>query len=233
MKKPQAHIFTPYQEELDLVRVKFMEMAGLVELQVGDAVKSFEQFDLKLAEAVIEREDFVDRMEVDIEQLCTKIIALRAPTASDLRSMLGTIRSIGELERIGDESSKIAAMMMKLANETLDARVSSEVHYLGKSVMNMLRESIDCYARKNAQAAVEILAQDDEIDSGYASSLRQLVNLMKEDSESISKGIHVLWILRSLERIGDHAKNLCEAVVYIVQAKDIRHGNIAAMAMDG
>jgi len=233
MKKPQAHIFTPYQEELDLVRVKFMEMAGLVELQVGDAVKSFEQFDLKLAEAVIEREDFVDRMEVDIEQLCTKIIALRAPTASDLRSMLGTIRSIGELERIGDESSKIAAMMMKLANETLDARVSSEVHYLGKSVMNMLRESIDCYARKNAQAAVEILAQDDEIDSGYASSLRQLVNLMKEDSESISKSIHVLWILRSLERIGDHAKNLCEAVVYIVQAKDIRHGNIAAMAMDG
>lgn len=232
MKKPQAHIFTPYQEELDLVRVKFMEMAGLVEMQVGDAVKSFEQLDLKLAETVMEREDFVDRMEVDIEQLCTKIIALRAPTASDLRSMLGTIRCIGELERIGDESYKIAAMMIKLAEETLDSNVSAEIHYLSKSVMSMLRESIDCYARKNAQAAVEILAQDDEIDSGYASALHQLINLMKDAPESISKNINLLWILRSLERIGDHAKNLCEAVVYIVQAKDIRHGNIGAMDMD-
>lgn len=232
MSKSESHIYTPYQEELDSARAKFIEMAGMVESQVNDAVKAIDKLDAELAESVISRENQIDKMEVDLEQLCTQIIALRAPTASDLRAMLGTIRCIGELERIGDEAVKVASMTIKLQEESLKEKGYREIRHLSTGVIRMLREAIDAFARMDAKGAIEILAQDEEIDSDYASAIRELITYMMEDPRNISRSINVLWVLRSLERVGDHAKNICEAVVYIVKAKDIRHGNIAALGIE-
>lgn len=230
MNNLDNHIYTPYQEELESVRSKFIEMAGLVEAQLLDSVKAIDALDAELAEAVLVKEALIDKMEVVLEQDCTQIIALRAPTASDLRSVLGTIRCVGELERVGDEAKKIANMTIKLENESEGVKGYKEIRHLSKGVTKMLREAIDSFARMDADGALEILEQDDEIDSDYASAIRELITYMMEDPRSISRSINILWVLRSLERVGDHAKNICEAIVYIVRGKDIRHGNIANLS---
>lgn len=229
MNKLDNHIYTPYQEELESARSKFIEMAGLVETQLRDSVKAIDKLDSELAEAVLVKEALIDKMEVELEQDCTQIIALRAPTAGDLRSVLGTIRCVGELERVGDEAKKIAHMTIKMEEESSKAKGYKEIRHLSKGVTNMLRQSVDCFARMDADSALEILQLDDEVDSDYASAIRELITYMMEDPRSISRSIKVLWVLRSLERVGDHAKNICEAIVYIVRGKDIRHGNIASL----
>lgn len=227
MNKLDNHIYTPYQEELESARSKFIEMAGLVESQLIDSVKCIDTLDSELAEAVLLKEAIIDKMEVELEQDCTQIIALRAPTAVDLRSVLGTIRCVGELERVGDEAKKIANMTIKLEDEGDNIKGYKEIRHLGKGVTAMLREAVDAFARMDADGAMEILERDNEIDSDYASAVRELITYMMEDPRSISRSINILWVLRSLERVGDHAQNICEAIVYIVRGKDIRHGNIA------
>jgi len=228
MNKLDNHIYTPYQEELESVRSKFIEMAGLVETQLLDSVQAIDALDADLAEAVLVKETLIDKMEVELEQDCTQIIALRAPTAVDLRSVLGTMRCVGELERVGDEAKKIAKMTIKLQDES-EMKGYKEVRHLSKGVIKMLREAIDSFARMDAEGALKIADQDDDIDPDYASAIRELITYMMEDPRNISRSINILWVLRSLERVGDHAKNICEAIVYVVRGKDIRHGNIASL----
>ena len=226
MNKLDSHIYTPYQEELESARSKLIEMAGLVETQLLDSIKAIDTLDAELAETVLVKEALIDKMEVELEQDCTQIIALRAPTAGDLRSVLGTIRCVGELERVGDEAKKIAKMTIKLQDES-EMKGYKEVRHLSKGVIKMLREAIDSFARMDAEGALEIAEQDNDIDTDYASAIRELITYMMEDPRNISRSINILWVLRSLERVGDHAKNICEAIVYIARGKDIRHGNIA------
>lgn len=229
INKLDSHTYTPYEEELESARSGFIEMAGLVESQFQNAVKSIDQLDSELADAVIMKEPLIDDMEMQLEHACTQIIALRAPTASDLRSVLATMRCVGELERIGDEAKKIANMTISLAEEKSKTKGYKEVRHLSQGVSRMLKDAVDAFARMNADSAIAIIGQDDEIDADYASAIRELITHMMEDPRNISRSINILWVLRSLERIADHAKNISEAVVYIVRGKDIRHGNMSVL----
>ena len=229
INKLDSHTYTPYEEELESARSRCIEMAGMVENQVQDAIKSIDGLDAELADSVLVKEAHIDRMEMELEQTCTQIIALRAPTASDLRSVLGTMRCVGNLERVGDEAKKIASMTLKLSQDTAPSAGYREVRHLGKGVTSILHEAINAFARMDPERAISILDQDDEIDADYASAIRELITFMMEDPRNISRSINILWVLRSLERIGDHAKNICEAIVYIAHGKDIRHGNISAL----
>lgn len=229
INKLESHTYRLYEEELAEVRSRFMEMAGNVENQLENAVKALDKSDPQIAEAVIAREALVDQMEVELEQSCTQIIALRAPTASDLRSVLGTMRCVRELERIGDESKKIAGITLELLQSDTVTGAHNETRHLSKGAKRMLNDAVDAFARMDPDKALDVLSQDDDLDADYASAIRELITYMMEDPRNITRSINVLWVLRSLERIGDHAKNICEAIVYIVRGKDIRHGNIDSL----
>jgi phosphate transport system protein len=165
----------------------------------------------------------VDEMEVDIDEACILIIARRQPAASDLRFVMMVTKAINDLERIGDESRKIANHAVILSEQDGLSQGYKEVRHLGDSVSGMLANALDAFARFDVDAAMKTLEEDAQVDLDYKSALRELVTYMMEDPRSISRAINILWVVRSLERIGDHAKNLCEQIVYVVKGKDIRH----------
>ncbi len=226
IKKLDSHTFRLYEEELAEVRTNFMTMAGLVETQLEESIQVLTAFDQALAESVIARETTIDSMELELEQACTQIIALRAPTASDLRTVLGTLRGIRELERIADEAKKIAGIAIELSGIDSNRSAAKESRHLSSGARRMVSEALDAFGRLDSEKALTVIASDEDLDEDYASAIRELITYMMEDPRNITRSINVLWVLRSLERIGDHAKNLCEATVYIAEGKDIRHGNI-------
>jgi len=179
--------------------------------------------DSSLAEEVIHDERLVDEMEVDIDEACILIIARRQPAASDLRFVMMVTKAINDLERIGDEARKIANHAVILSEQDGLSQGYKEVRHLGDSVSSMLANALDAFARFDVDAAMSTLEEDAQVDLDYKSALRELVTYMMEDPRSISRAINILWVVRSLERIGDHAKNLCEQIVYVVKGKDIRH----------
>ena len=219
----ENHIMKQFDEELEEIRTRLMEMGGKVEQQVQNAVRAVAEADSSLAEAVIKEEKLVDEMEVDIDEACILIIARRQPAASDLRLVMMVTKAINDLERIGDEAKKIANHAVILSEQDGPSQGYQEVRHLGQSVTRMLAHALDAFARFDVDAAMKTLAEDTQIDLEYKSALRELVTYMMEDPRSISRAINILWVLRSLERIGDHAKNLCEQIVYVVKGKDIRH----------
>ena len=179
--------------------------------------------DSALAEDVIKEEQLVDEMEVDIDEACILIIARRQPAASDLRLVMMVTKAINDLERIGDEAAKIAKHAVILSEQDGTSEGYKEVRHLGQSVTRMLSNALDAFARFDVEAAMKTLEEDAQIDLEYKTALRELVTYMMEDPRSISRVINVLWVIRSLERIGDHTQNLCEQIVYVVKGKDIRH----------
>lgn len=219
----ENHIMKQFDEELEEIRTRLMEMGGKVEQQLQNAVRAVAEADSSLAEAVIKEEKLVDEMEVDIDEACILIIARRQPAASDLRLVMMVTKAINDLERIGDEAKKIANHAVILSEQDGPSQGYQEVRHLGQSVTRMLAHALDAFARFDVDAAMKTLAEDTQIDLEYKSALRELVTYMMEDPRSISRAINILWVLRSLERIGDHAKNLCEQIVYVVKGKDIRH----------
>lgn len=219
----ENHIMKQFDEELEEIRTRLMEMGGKVEQQVQNAVRAVAEADSSLAEAVIKEEKLVDEMEVDIDEACILIIARRQPAASDLRLVMMVTKAINDLERIGDEAKKIANHAVILSEQDGPSQGYQEVRHLGQSVTRMLAHALDAFARFDVDAAMKTLAEDSQIDLEYKTALRELVTYMMEDPRSISRAINILWVLRSLERIGDHAKNLCEQIVYVVKGKDIRH----------
>ena len=222
-KKFENHYMKQFDEELEEIRTRLMEMGGKVEQQLQNAIRAVSEADSKLAEDVIREEQHVDDMELDIDEACILIIARRQPAASDLRLVMMVTKAVNDLERIGDEAKKIANHAIILAGETGTSEGYTEVRHLGQSVLKMLGHALDAFARFYVAAAMMTLEEDKQIDLDYKTALRELVTYMMEDPRSISRVINILWVVRSLERIGDHAKNLCEQIVFVVHGKDIRH----------
>jgi phosphate transport system protein len=217
------HSSSQFNEALESIRNNLMEMGGLVEKQVVDALQALLQADSGLAQKVLETEDKVDKLEMLIAEECTKVLALRQPAASDLRLIIAVTKAVSDLERIGDESAKIARMGQQLAEEGESPRGYVEVRHIGNHVRNMLRDTLDAFARFDAKKALDVAAEDNEVDLEYRSAMRSLVTFMMEDPRAISRVLNIIWSLRALERIGDHARNIGEQVIYLVEGKDVRH----------
>ena len=219
----ENHYMKQFDEELEEIRTRLMEMGGKVEQQLQNAIRAIGEADSQLAEEVIKEEQLVDNMEVDIDEACILIIARRQPAASDLRLVMMVTKAVNDLERIGDEAKKIANHALILAGESGSSKGYTEVRHLGQSVVSMLSNALDAFARFDVDAAMRTIEEDKQIDQEYKTALRELATYMMEDPRSISRVINILWVVRSLERIGDYAKNLCEQIVFVVNGKDIRH----------
>jgi len=217
------HISKQFNDDLESLKSLMLEMGGLVEKQVADALRAVELSDSELAMKVLDNEPKVDAMEMTIDEEATLLIALRQPTAGDLRLVMAVSRGVRDLERIGDEACKIAKMAIKLCEEGSAPRGNLELRHIGQQVQSILNNSLDAFARFDAEAALRVLPEDELVDMDYKSALRELVTYMMEDPRSISRVMNILWTLKAVERIGDHAKNICEQVVYLVQGRDIRH----------
>lgn len=217
------HIAKQFDGELESIRTRLMEMGGRVEQQLDLALTAINDMDSGLAEKVLRDEDKIDQMEIDIDEDCILVIARRQPAASDLRLIMSVTRAVRDLERIGDEAAKIAKHAIELVEQGGAPSGYTEVRHIGKAVSDMLHSSLDAFARFDADAAEETIKTDRQIDQDYRTALRALMTYMMEDSRSIGRVLNVIWVIRALERIGDHSKNLCEQIVYMVKGKDIRH----------
>ncbi|MDR9437927.1 MAG: phosphate signaling complex protein PhoU [Halomonas sp.] len=217
------HISRQFNQELEELKTHLMAMGGLVEKQVQDAVVALLDGDSALAERVVANDRAVNDMQIKIDEECTQVLARRQPTASDLRLVLAVIRAASDLERIGDEASKIARNAIELIEADNGNRGFVEVRMISEHVRRMVRDALTSFARLDTELALKLVHEDEEVDSEYKSAMRSLMTFMMEDARSISSVLSVMWILRALERIGDHANNLAEYVVYLVKGLDIRH----------
>lgn len=217
------HISHLFDEEMEDIRSKVLAMGGLVEQQIELSVKSFMASDHELAEKVIQQDDLVNNMEMEIDHMCTEVIAKRQPTAVDLRILISIIKAITDLERIGDEAGRIAKMAIRLEATDYYHDQFHEINHLVDMVKGTLRGSLDSFARMDVNDVIQITEKDEKVDREYSSIIRQLITQMMEDPRNITRTIDILWTARSLERIGDHACNICEHLVYMVKGEDVRH----------
>lgn len=223
------HISNQFNADLERLRAHFLEMGGLVEEQVADAISAIENADGELAEKVMQNESIVDQREVDLDEECTLILARRQPAASDLRLVLMVTKATRDLERIGDEANKIAKMAIALNDDGISPRGYVELRHIGSGVLRLVNLVLDAFARFDVDAAMMVVRDDKLIDQEYRSALRELITFMMEDPRSISRVMNILWALRALERIGDHARNIAEHVIYLVHGMDVRHLPIPEM----
>jgi len=212
-----------FNAELEAVRSNVMAMGGMVEEQLRRAVEALEKGDSELGEEVVRDDHKVNRLEVSIDEECSRIIARRQPTASDLRLIMAIIKTITDLERIGDEAEKIGYLASRLASQERPVDRYRALRHIGELVGSMLHQSLDAFARLDPGLAMQVMREDKAVDEEYEALSRQAITLMMEDPRSIRRVLDMLWVARALERIGDHAKNICEYVVYMVHGKDIRH----------
>jgi len=217
------HIHSRYNAELEGVRTGVLQMGGLVEQQLQNGVKAIVGGDSRLGEEVSRLDHKVNAMEVAIDEDCSRILATRAPTASDLRLIVAIIKTITDLERIGDETEKLGHAAARLSNSDRTADRYRELKHIGELVTDMVHGALDAFARLDTEAALEVARRDRVIDEEYEAIQRQCITFMMEDPRAIRRTLDVLSLARALERIGDHAKNICEYVVYMVLGKDIRH----------
>lgn len=217
------HISQQFNEELEEIRTLMLEMGGLVEMQVNDAIVALIEGDAKLAELVREKDDAINQMERKIDQECMRILARRQPAASDLRLVISISKIIVDLERIGDEASKIARRAQYLVEEGQAPRGYVECRHIGYHVRKMVQDALDAFARFDSDQAFAVAREDKVVDQEYKTAMREMVTYMMEDPRSITRVLNILWVLRSLERVGDHARNVAEHVIYLVKGTDVRH----------
>ncbi|MEF2160020.1 phosphate signaling complex protein PhoU [Pseudomonas aeruginosa] len=223
------HISQQFNAELEDVRSHLLAMGGLVEKQVNDAVNALIDADSGLAQQVREIDDQINQMERNIDEECVRILARRQPAASDLRLIISISKSVIDLERIGDEASKVARRAIQLCEEGESPRGYVEVRHIGSQVQKMVQEALDVFARFDADLALSVAQYDKTVDREYKTALRELVTYMMEDPRAISRVLNIIWALRSLERIGDHARNIAELVIYLVRGTDVRHIGLTRM----
>jgi phosphate transport system protein len=217
-----------YDEELEAMRSRVLQMGGLVESQVRTALDAFERADLDLAQQAIDADKRVNELEMDVDQMVNYVIARRQPTAGDLRMITGIAKVITDLERIGDESSKIARAVKWLHEKHEQSRLNRipDLKYSGEAAASMLRRTLDAFARMDAVAAASIIKDDLGVDDRFRAVLRQLITFMMEDPRTISAALDCVWVAKAIERIGDHAKNVAEHVIFISQGWDARHQSL-------
>ncbi len=224
------HTYKQYDAELESVRAKVLQMGGLVERQIAQALESLVNADPKLADEVISNDHRVNALEVSIDEDCSHIIARRQPAAGDLRMIMMVVKTITDLERIGDEATKIARVAQKLyESDRMYTPRFGEIKAMVTLVREMLRTSLDAFARLDMTKTVEVARQDEQVDERFRAVMRQLITFMLEDPRTISMSLEVLFVAKAIERIGDHAKNIAEYVVYMVKGKDVRHTSVQEM----
>ena len=226
----QEHTSKQFDQELEAVRARVLQMGGLVEEQIISAVEALSTGNVELANTVMANDHRVNALEVGLDEECSMIIARRQPTASDLRMLLTVIKTITDLERIGDEATKVARMA-KLVYEA-DRIVSprfTEIKHMTTIVLDMLRKALDGFARLEVSNATQIVRLDEAVEEEYRMVLRHLITYMMEDPRTISMFIEIIFAAKAIERMGDHAKNMSEYVVYMVKGKDVRHTSVEEM----
>ncbi|MBC7945663.1 MAG: phosphate signaling complex protein PhoU [Burkholderiales bacterium] len=220
----KEHSSKRYDTQLEALRTRVLQMGGLVEAQIVDAIDALLSGNLDLARKVIATDSEVDALEVSIDEDCGQIIVRRQPAASDLRMVLTVAKAITDLERIGDEAEKIARMALLIYSSGVLFRVGfSDIKIASNLAMEMLRRALDGFLRLDAEQAADVLNKDADLDDQFRSILRQLITYMMEDPRTISVSIETLFVAKALERIGDHAKNVAEHVIYLVKGQDVRH----------
>lgn len=224
------HISNRYDNELESVKNQLTEMGGLVEQQVRDALQALLDVDSSIAENVIENDDQINDMEVAIDEDCALILARRQPAAGDLRLVLTIIKTTTDLERIGDEADKMARQAISLAEEGRAPSGYVEVRHIGRQVIQMVNQALDCFVRQDVDTALLVAQNDKSVDLEYGTAVRAMMTHMIEDPKSISRVMSIMWSLRALERIGDHARNIAEHVIYMVKGDDVRHIGLRKMA---
>jgi len=219
------HSMRKYDEELEAIRSRVLHMGGLVESQVRTALAAFDKGDLELAQQAIDADRRVNDLELELDQMVIHVIARRQPTAGDLRMIIGTAKSIMDIERIGDEATKIARAVKWLHDKSAGTRMTRvpDIQYSGEIAVSMLRRTLDAFARMDVSAAASIIKDDQGVDERFRATLRQLITFMMEDPRTISTSLDVVWAAKAIERIGDHAKNIAEFIIFIAQGVDMRH----------
>ncbi|NOX10057.1 MAG: phosphate signaling complex protein PhoU [Gammaproteobacteria bacterium] len=220
------HISRQFNEELEDIRNKVLIMGGLVEEQIKNSIEALVNADIDLAECVIERDHEVNALEVAIDEESVMILARRQPAASDLRLLIAVIKTITDLERIGDQAGKVSKMAIHLAGMERPKGQFSELRHLGEQVVSMFHKALDAFARMDAEAALAVAHEDEKVDTEYDLIMRQMITYMMEDPRNIKRTLDIMWSARAMERMGDHAKNICEYVIYLVMGKDVRHTSL-------
>ena len=228
-KNSGLHISQQFNSELEEIRSHVLAMGGLVEQQIRNAVQSLVEGDVPLAESVISRDVEVNKAEVNIDEECTHIIARRQPAATDLRLVIAVIKTITDLERIGDQAERVARMGTRLAEVERPKNNYHELQNMGEHVARMVHGALDAFARSDVEMAISVSKQDEQVDQEYDGLMRQCLTFLMEDPRKITQMLDIMWAARAIERIGDHAKNICEYVIYLVKGKDVRHISIEQM----
>ncbi|MDJ0656354.1 MAG: phosphate signaling complex protein PhoU [Xanthomonadales bacterium] len=228
MEKLQ-HISRQYGRQLEAVRRKVLKMGGLVESQLAGAVECMVTGDAERARHIANQDYQINALEVEIDEDCTRILATRQPAASDLRLVMAVIKTITDLERIGDEAERIARMAKFMGGDVFRETTMSEFDHMGQLVRQMLGEVLDAFARTDVDQAVKVVKADEKVDLKYESLIRQLMTYMVEDPRCIPVILNIQWAARSLERIGDRSQNIAEYIIYLVQGKNVRHTSLESV----
>jgi len=224
---PNQHISHKFDEEMEDLRNQVLKMGGFVELQIRRAIDALRKLDMVEAEAVSGNDHYINGLEVTIDEECTRILVRRQPAASDLRMVVAVIKTITDLERIGDEAQRIAKMAINIAgNDGVFHNRYLGLMHLSEHVIKMVHDALDAFARLDPDAAFEVIRDDEKADIEYQSVMRQMLTYMMEDPRTITESLDIMQAARALERIGDHAMNIGEYVIYLVLGKDIRHISI-------
>jgi phosphate transport system protein len=223
------HLSTQFDAELSAISTRVLEMGGLVESQVSRSVYALTQFNGEIAAEVMATESRVNMMEIEIDRDLSSIIARRQPTARDLRLLIAISKTIANLERVGDEAARIARIVQRLVNTGVSTRLRlplNDLAHESELAVAQLRKALDAFARLDIDRAVDVLKHDDLIDQEFEGLLRKLITFMMEDARTISASIDLVFVAKAIERVGDHAKNLAEQIIYIVKGTDVRHNTI-------
>ena len=220
------HSSKQFDAELESVRSRVLQMGGLVEEQIIRAMEALAAGDMAMIDKVIADDHRVNAMEVELDELCSHIIARRQPAAVDLRLLITVIKTITDLERIGDEAEKIGRMAKLIHTAERLHMPRMDLSHVAERALGMLRQSLDAFARLDVSEAMRVVKQDSEVDDAFRAIMRQLITFMMEDPRTITRSLEILFIAKAIERIGDHAKNMAEYVIYMVKGRDVRHTSI-------